>query len=378
MKKISAIILAVCMFAGCLAGCGSTEIHSYSGASTATTRDMSKAYAAYDPDTLVMTLNGDKITWQEYFYWINATVNSMDSSNGSLIADWSAQYSGSDGQTYAQYAASQVKQALLQYHVLDAKAKEMGVTLTDNDKSQLESTLKSNITKYCGENATEDDFNTYLGTLYMTRDYYDYINRVMLLYYDTFDKLMGENGENCTDEETNIYAQDNGYITADHILISTLDSSGNALSDDEIAVKQKEAQKLADQLKGITDHTALLAKFKELKTQYSDDTGIEQYPNGYCFTQNQMVTEFYEGAKALSEYQVSDPVKSDYGYHIILRLPTTPQDEVTYVSDGVVRTLRYYAAVDRYNNVVGGWMDAADIQWQGDFETLDIAALLKK
>jgi hypothetical protein len=200
----------------------------------------------------------------------------------------------------------------------------------------------------------------------------------MLLYYDTFDKLMGENGENCTDEETNIYAQDNGYITADHILISTLDSSGNALSDDEIAVKQKEAQKLADQLKGITDHTALLAKFKELKTQYSDDTGIEQYPNGYCFTQNQMVTEFYEGAKALSEYQVSDPVKSDYGYHIILRLPTTPQDEVTYVSDGVVRTLRYYAAVDRYNNVVGGWMDAADIQWQGDFETLDIAALLKK
>ena len=71
-------------------------------------------------------------------------------------------------------------------------------------------------------------------------------------------------------------------------------------------------------------------------------------------------------------------MKSDYGYHIILRLPTTPQDEVTYVSDGVVRTLRYYAAVDRYNNVVGGWMDAADIQWQGDFETLDIAALLKK
>lgn len=55
------------MFAGCLAGCGSTEIRSYSGASTATTRDMSKAYAAYDPDTLVMTLNGDKITWQEYF-----------------------------------------------------------------------------------------------------------------------------------------------------------------------------------------------------------------------------------------------------------------------------------------------------------------------
>ena len=44
----------------------------------------------------------------------------------------------------------------------------------------------------------------------------------------------------------------------------------------------------------------------------------------------------------------------------------------------MVRTLRYYAAVDRYNNVVGGWMDAADIQWQGDFETLDIAALLKK
>lgn len=378
MKKISAIVLALCLAAGCLAGCGSTEIYSKSGSSTASERDMSAAYAAYDPDTVVMTVNGDKITWKEYFYWINSVAKSLDNQNGSIISDWSASYSGSTGQTYAQFAAAQIKQAILQYHVLDAKAAELGVTLTDADKEKLDSTLKSNISKYCGSNATEADFDTYLGTLYMSRDYYDYINRVMLLYYDTFDRTMGENGENCTDEETMLFAQDNGYITADHILISTRDSSGNTLSDDQIADKQKLAQSIADQLKDITNPTALRAKFKELKTNYSDDSGIEQYPNGYCFTSGQMVTEFYTAAEALSENQVSDPVKSDYGYHIIMRLATTPNDEVTYVSDTVVRTLRYYAAVDRYNSLVTGWMNAADVQWQGNFETLDFNALLKQ
>ena len=74
--------------------------------------------------------------------------------------------------------------------MVNAKAAEMKITLTDADQESLKSTLQTNITNYCGSSGTEDQFNTYLGTLYMTRDYYDYINRVMLLYYDIFDSVM--------------------------------------------------------------------------------------------------------------------------------------------------------------------------------------------
>ncbi len=379
MKKYTALVLALCLaLTLCLSACGSTEIRSYSDDEAAKARDLSGAYAAYDPDTVVMTVNGDKITWHEYFYWLNSIVLSLDSENGSQITDWSADSGKGDGQTFAQYAAAQVKQAILQYHVINAKAAELGVALTDDDKTELASTLKTNMAKYCGDNATEADFDKYLQSMYMDREYYDYINGVIMLYYDIFDETMGKNGEKCSDEETDNFAKDNAYITADHILLSTVDSEGAALAADKIAEKQKQAQEIADELQGITDHTALLKKFKELKAKYTEDTGAASYPNGYCFTDGQMVDEFRTGAEGLKEYQASDPVKSDYGYHVILRLPTTPDDVVSVTSDGTTRTLRYYAAVDRYNTLVGSWLQAADVKWEGSFETLDIGALLKK
>ena len=61
-----------------------------------------------------------------------------------------------------------IKQAILQYHVVNAKAAEMKITLTDADQESLKSTLQTNITNYCGSSGTEDQFNTYLSTLYMT------------------------------------------------------------------------------------------------------------------------------------------------------------------------------------------------------------------
>ena len=66
------------------------------------------------------------------------------------------------------------------------------------------------------------------------------------------------------------------------------------------------------------------------------------------------------------------------GYHVILRLPTTPDDEVSYVSENEYRTLRYYAAVNQYNTLVGSWIDETDVQWKDGFDKLDIPALLKK
>ena len=39
-----------------------------------------------------------------------------------------------------------------------------------------------------------------------------------------------------------------------------------------------------------------------------------------------MVTEFYEGAKALEENGISDIVRTSYGFHIIKRLPLLESD----------------------------------------------------
>ena len=60
--------------------------------------------------------------------------------------------------------------------------------------------------------------------------------------------------------------------------------------------------------------------------EYSEDPGKDSFPNGYCFTEGTMVEEYTDTTKELKNYEVSDVVESDFGYHIIMRLPTVSSD----------------------------------------------------
>ncbi|MEB2494855.1 peptidylprolyl isomerase, partial [Peribacillus frigoritolerans] len=58
--------------------------------------------------------------------------------------------------------------------------------------------------------------------------------------------------------------------------------------------------------------------FEELAKQYSEDTGSKEKGGdlGY-FTAGKMVKEFEDAAYKLKKDEVSEPVKSQFGYHII-------------------------------------------------------------
>ena len=59
--------------------------------------------------------------------------------------------------------------------------------------------------------------------------------------------------------------------------------------------------------------------FDELVKEYGKDPGMERNKDGYVFAKGEMVKEFEEAAFKLSEGEVSLPVKSQFGYHIIKR-----------------------------------------------------------
>ena len=64
-----------------------------------------------------------------------------------------------------------------------------------------------------------------------------------------------------------------------------------------------------------------LDTFNSLMNQYGTDPGMKSDPRGYIFTDGDMVAEFENAVKALNIGACSNvPVKSQFGYHVILRL----------------------------------------------------------
>ena len=103
-------------------------------------------------------------------------------------------------------------------------------------------------------------------------------------------------------------------VRARHILISV---AADASEEDSAAALSK-AISITQRLRDGED-------FAALATQYSDDTGSAQQGGDLgFFPRGQMVAEFEEVAFSQPIGEVSDPVKSQFGYHIIEVLEKQP------------------------------------------------------
>ncbi len=69
-----------------------------------------------------------------------------------------------------------------------------------------------------------------------------------------------------------------------------------------------------------TDDARYLVMREEIGGKYNNDFN-DPLGNGYYFTRGEMDEAYESAAFALAEYQVSDVVKTDEGYYIIMRLP---------------------------------------------------------
>lgn len=103
-------------------------------------------------------------------------------------------------------------------------------------------------------------------------------------------------------------------VRARHILISVPQDA--APEDDQIALAK--AISITQQLQGGADFAALAAEF-------SDDTSNAASGGDLgFFGKGQMVQEFEDAAFSLAVDEISDPVRTQFGYHIIQVLETNP------------------------------------------------------
>ena len=311
MKRWMSALLAALLLALCV-GCGNQE-------------EPSGIY--YDitgiaPTETVMTVDGNEIPAQAYFYWTAYNCSYFEYQLGMLAAygmggdlvnvedgsvNWDAPFS--EDQTLSQYVKEETKSAVTFYAVAENLAAELGVTLTEEDETAIADNRASMVEELGGEDA----YAQYLEELGVDEETFTRLQSASLLIGDMTDLTLQEGSE--------LYLPEEGYdqyaTYADHILLATQDTAtGAALSEEEIAEKRQTAEDLLAQLQASDDVVTL---FGQLADEYSEDTGRETNPNGYIYTPGTMVTAFEDAAAALEPGQVSGIVESDYGYHIILR-----------------------------------------------------------
>ena len=315
------------------------------------------------PDAIVASLNGNGASADLIAYWIGYDVSYLDSYmqyyTGSSL-DWD--YTLSDGTNITDYIKSNVYSSVKQHLVLENLANKYGVTLTEGQESAMADSDQSYIDQY----GSEEAFEAEIAKLGMRRETYDRVARSNYLYQNLY-QLYNTEGSAlyASDEDLAVYAADQNYITADHILLSTKDlTTGETLTDEQKAEKKALAEKIKQKLDACEgDIDELTALFQELADQYSEDPGRETYPTGYTFTTGSMVQEFEDAAYALSEGEVSEVVESSFGYHILLRLPLDKSAAADEVRE------------EYFTNFIAEQVDAATMATSADYDKLDPQAL---
>ena len=307
-------------------------------------------------DEIVAVLDGNDAEAELYTFWLGDTCANLQTYYGIDVASsWDTEVG--DGVTLEDFVREDVLMAIKQQLVTENLAERYGVTLSEETAGELAAARAADV-----EQLGEDGYRAELYKLGLSEDGYDRVVRMYLLNQALYDAYNTPGSElYASDDVLHTWAVGVGYITADHILLPTIDlATRQPLSDEEIAANRALAEELLAQLRGSEDPVAL---FGELADEYSEDTGRATNPEGYTFTYGTMVTAFDDAARALEENEISDIVESEYGFHILLRKPL----DVAAAADAVR---------DEYFNVmVGAEVEGAEMEIKPVVESFDVVAL---
>ena len=359
-KRLCAVALTGALLTASLSGCTSAPLFADPG-------DMAYKTAGVVRDSAFLTVDGQDITAEEYLFWLLNAISGQKQ-NGYLADDTAWETTLNDVPT-AEELKNEALETAKVYRIIETKAAEMGVTLSEENQTQLDSELQQVSDALGGDDALQ----TWLDDRCISREGFTQMNAVYYLNQGIQQKLTEDGTLTPTDESMAAFFKDQGVYAAKHILISTRTLSADGQSyeeftDEEKAAALTTAQDYCAQIAAAGDTGA---KFDELMNAYSADgrdaDGNLGAPDGYVFLedgtltngQGALVTEFVDAAKALEIGQVSQPVQTDYGYHIIMRVdPDSDEMRSIYPSY-------------KLNVLTQEWMDAAEVTTTAAYDALD-------
>ena len=302
--KISRLVLLLCVLASIgLAGCGGDE-------------DV--------PADAVAVVDGQEIAKSDYDALIAQAKKSYKNQKREFPAAGSQEF---------QTLRNQAVQFLVQREQFEQKAEDLDVEVTDK---QVDARLEQIKKQYFG--GDQKKFEKQLKEQGITEKQVRNDIRAQLVSEKIFAKVTGD--AKVSDEEIAAYyaknkAQYSQPESRDvrHILVKT----------------KKQADDLYTQLQNG-------ANFAALAKQFSEDTGSKANGGKLTISKGQTVAPFDQTAFLLKKNDISKPVKTEFGYHIIQPLTDTKPAKVTPLKD-VQASIKQQLQQTEKNEAMTKWVD---------------------
>ena len=289
---------------------------------------------------VLLTVNGEEIPADLMLYWLNYN-----------CYVFMYQY-GLYGLTLSDYGGEMLDQAVslcASEALLRQKAAELGCLPTDAQVQEARDQIA----------ASPDTIELFKSGYGLTDSSIEYLFLADAYYNNMLAAVTHEP----TDQELAKYLDDNKIYRVKHILLKTVDDNRQPLPDDQIAAKRSKAEDLLSQLQGVSAD-GLEAKFDELMMANSEDNP-QNNPDGYIAGPDLTMVEPFETASlALKDGETSGIVETEFGYHIILRLPIPEESLTGYRNDFRAAAL---------NDQAAQWREEAEIVRSDALTGLDVA-----
>lgn len=326
MKKlgIAKVVLAVSMVAACvlgLAACSNSKTES--------------AVAA--------TVNGTPIAEQDVTDQIQSIREQSGLADEDAWGDFLAQSDMTPSSVREQIIDTMASQQLVMQGAAD-----LGVTVESSEVDEYVESMKANYDD-------DDAWNTALEQAGFTEDSYRKVIEESL-----YEQKVSEHFEETTEvtDEDNLSAAQmyasyyDGAKRSSHILFSVEDPNDEAA----VAAARAQAEEVLAQINAGT------LDFAEAAKQYSGDTGSAEKGGDVGWdVMSQFVSEYTEALSGLELNQVSEPVVSQYGVHLIKVTEVfTAPEEVTSLDQipaEMQESIKQMASSVASNNAYTAWLD---------------------
>ena len=333
--------------------------------------DFEALYALHDPDEKVLSIGDKEESWGDYFYLLYTQSEQLENYFDSMAAYYGMRFSWDDpveedGETtYAEAVVESAGNLMKQLAALETFAAENKVEISEEMRAIIEKQKQEDISSVLGEEGTQEEFFEYLKGIYLSPEMYDRAVTQNVLYQECFNSLYGQNAERVSKENALNYLNENGYVSSAHILFLYNDPETGEIRDEEtLAANKAKLESLVKELRAYPDKRARAKAFLQKAADLSEDSGKAYYPDGYTFTPGTMVPQFEDAVNALAEYEISDVVETDYGYHVIMRLPLSADAVVEFNSStGEPRTAKMLYANQDYGDRLQALSDSLQMEW---------------